>query len=159
MASIDTGGGHGKKSVDQEIPLVPFIDLLLCCVMFLLVTAVWNQLAHLDANQQVPGQASDETPPEEQEERIKLYLGVRTTGFVLADSAGSSTEIPKNGEDYDVATLVTKLQERREMDANRSDIIVTPENGVAYEDVIHAMDAAYGQGFNEVSLGDPSVLQ
>ena len=46
MASISTGGGdgHGKKSVDAEIPLIPFIDLLLCCVMFLLVTAVWNKL-------------------------------------------------------------------------------------------------------------------
>ena len=32
MASIATGNGHGgKKTVDHEIPLVPFIDLLLCC--------------------------------------------------------------------------------------------------------------------------------
>ena len=43
------GGGGGKKSVDSEIPLVPFIDLLLCCVMFLLVTAVWNKLASMEA--------------------------------------------------------------------------------------------------------------
>ena len=56
MASIGGGGGGhgGKKTVDQEIPLVPFIDLLLCCVMFLLVTAVWNQLARIEANQNVP---------------------------------------------------------------------------------------------------------
>ena len=48
MGGISVGGGHGgKKSVDSEIPLVPFIDLLLCCVMFLLVTAVWNRLARL----------------------------------------------------------------------------------------------------------------
>ena len=43
MAAIDSGGGEsGKKAVNQEIPLIPFIDLLLCCVMFLLATAVWN---------------------------------------------------------------------------------------------------------------------
>ena len=66
MGGISVGGGHGgKKSVDSEIPLVPFIDLLLCCVMFLLVTAVWNQLARLNANQQQPGQnAPNEPPPE-----------------------------------------------------------------------------------------------
>ena len=28
--------GGGKKSVDHEIPLVPFIDFLLCIVAFLL---------------------------------------------------------------------------------------------------------------------------
>jgi len=77
MGGIDTGGGHGgKKSVDQEIPLVPFIDLLFCCIMFLLATAVWNQLARLSANQRTPGQAAtqDSPPPEE---RVKVILQVQ----------------------------------------------------------------------------------
>lgn len=30
--------GGGSKSVNQEIPLIPFIDLLLCVVMFLLMS-------------------------------------------------------------------------------------------------------------------------
>jgi len=120
MANIDTGGGHGgKKSVDQEIPLVPFIDLLLCCVMFLLVTAVWNQLARLDANQQQPGPArtQDQLPPE--------HLG---------------------------------LQERRNLEQNRRDIIVAPEDGVRYEDIIHAMDIAVGEGFQDLTLSDGASL-
>ena len=38
MASISTGGGgSGKKSVDHSIPLVPFIDLLLCCDLHFIV--------------------------------------------------------------------------------------------------------------------------
>ena len=31
-------GGHGKKSVDHEIPLVPFIDFLVTLVVFLLTS-------------------------------------------------------------------------------------------------------------------------
>ena len=50
MATIETGGAHGRKKVDHEIPLVPFVDLLLCCLMFLLVTAVWAQLGSLGAS-------------------------------------------------------------------------------------------------------------
>src|SRR3954447_19386438 len=101
MASISAGGGHGgKKSVDSEIPLIPFIDLLLCCVMFLLVTAVWNRLARLDANQQVPStQAPQDAPPPE--ESISLYLQVTQTAYVIASSAGERMEIPKNGDEYD----------------------------------------------------------
>ena len=32
-----TGGGH--RAVNQELPLVPFIDFLLCIVLFLLAVA------------------------------------------------------------------------------------------------------------------------
>ena len=63
MATIDSGGQGGRKSVDQEIPLVPFIDLLLCCVMFLLVTAVWAQLGEMPTT--LPGGA-DGPPASEQ---------------------------------------------------------------------------------------------
>lgn len=31
-------GGHGGKTTNQELPLIPFIDLLLCVVMFLLMS-------------------------------------------------------------------------------------------------------------------------
>src|SRR5688572_19663903 len=56
MAGIDTGGGHGgKRSTNHELPLVPFIDFLLCLVAFLLVTAVWSRMARLDADARTGG--------------------------------------------------------------------------------------------------------
>src|SRR6478735_3771093 len=100
MGGISVGGGHGgKKSVDAEIPLIPFIDLLLCCVMFLLVTAVWNRLASVDVSQQVP---SPNAPPDIQATPdIQLYLQVTHAGYTLASSAGERIDIPMNGEAYD----------------------------------------------------------
>lgn len=158
MASIDTGGGHGgKKSVDQEVPLIPFIDLLFCCVMFLLATAVWNQLARISANQSVPGQAAqeDQPPPEE---RVKLILQVQNSGYVLASTAGDSLTIARNGDEYDLEELRNKLQERKRLEPNRQDIIVAPEDGVRYEDVVQAMDMVVGEGFSQMSLGDGASL-
>jgi biopolymer transport protein ExbD len=157
MGGINVGGGHGgKKSVDSEIPLVPFIDLLLCCVMFLLVTAVWNQLARLDANQQQPGQnAPNEPPPEE---KIKVVLQVKATGYVIASTAGDRIEVPKVGDKYDVEVLREKLQERKRLEPNRRDLVVAPEDGVFYEDVVAAMDTVVGEGFPEMSLSDGATL-
>jgi len=158
MAGISAGGGHGgKKSVDHSIPLVPFIDLLLCCVMFLLVTAVWNQLARINANQQQPGQPQMDTPPPE-EPQIKLILKVENAGYTLATTAGDQTSIPKNGDAYDVEELVKKLKERRELEPNRKDITVTPEDGVHYEDVVKAMDTVVGEGYAAMSLSDGAGL-
>lgn len=157
MGGINVGGGHGgKKSVDSEIPLVPFIDLLLCCVMFLLVTAVWNQLARLDANQNQPGQQAPNEPPPE--EKIKVILQVQANGFVLASSAGDRIEIPKSGDTYDMEQLREKLQERKRLEPNRKDLVVAPEDGVQYKDVVASMDMVVGEGFPEMSLSDGSTL-
>lgn len=157
MGGINVGGGHGgKKSVDSEIPLVPFIDLLLCCVMFLLVTAVWNQLARLDANQQQPGQQAPNEPPPE--EKIKVILQVQANGYVLASSAGDRIEIPKSGDSYDMEQLREKLQERKRLEPNRKDLVVAPEDGVQYKDVVASMDMVVGEGFPDMSLSDGSTL-
>lgn len=158
MAGISVGGGHGgKKPVDSDIPLVPFIDLLLCCIMFLLVTAVWNQLARISANQQAPGQeAAIDQPP--QEDRIKLYLLLRKDKYELFTTAGEKTEIPKNRDTYDVEELRNKLKERRRIEPNRKDIIVAPENGVLYRDVVAAMDLVVGEGYSDMVVDDGSSL-
>jgi biopolymer transport protein ExbD len=157
MGGISVGGGHGgKKSVDSDIPLVPFIDLLLCCVMFLLVTAVWNQLARLDANQQQPGQQAPNEPPPE--EKIKVVLQVKSTGYVIASTAGDRVEVPKIGDKYDTEVLREKLQERKRLEPNRRDLTVAPEDGVFYEDVVAAMDTVVGEGFPEMSLSDGATL-
>jgi biopolymer transport protein ExbD len=157
MGGINVGGGHGgKKAVDSEIPLIPFIDLLLCCVMFLLVTAVWNQLARLDANQQQPGQQAPNDPPPE--EKIKVVLQVQASGFVIASTAGDRIEIPKLGDAYDLEALREKLQERKRLEPNRRDLVVAPEDGVIYSDVIAAMDTVVGEGFPEMSLSDGAAL-
>lgn len=159
MASISAGGGGhgGKKNVDHSIPLVPFIDLLLCCVMFLLVTAVWNQLARINANQQQPGQPQMDTPPPE-DPQIKLILQVQGTGYVLATSAGERTAIPKNGDAYDDEELLKKLKERRELEPNRKDLTIAPEDGVLYEHVVKAMDIVVGEGYEAMSLSDGAAL-
>ena len=64
-APTPTGKG-GKKPLDAAINLVPFIDLLSCCISFLLITAVWTQLARMDVQQkgQSSAGATDEKPPD-----------------------------------------------------------------------------------------------
>lgn len=156
MASISVGGGHGgRKAVDADIPLIPFIDLLLCCVMFLLVTAVWNRLASVPANQDVPSpNAVDVVPPD----AVSLYLQVTHEGYTLASSAGDHVDIPMNAGVYDQEALRTRLEERRSAEPSRHDIIVAPEDGVHYADVITGMDLAMGAGFDSVSLSDGTTL-
>ena len=57
--SIDGGGGDRKKPLNADLNLVPYIDLLTCMVAFLLITAVWTQLARLKVGQRGPGTADE----------------------------------------------------------------------------------------------------
>lgn len=54
LGGMDGGGGRGRP-VDAEINMVPMIDLLVCCITFLILTAVWSTWARLAANANVPG--------------------------------------------------------------------------------------------------------
>lgn len=158
MAGMNMGGGgSGKKPVDHEVPLIPFIDLLLCCVMFLLATAVWSEMSRVNANQQTSGSSTQE-PPEDEPEKVKLVLQVLSTGYVLADTAGTSITIEKNGDTYNTDELEAKLAERRQLEPDRKDIIVAPEDGVIYNDVVAAMDVVVGQGYPDLSLSDGAAL-
>src|SRR5207245_9184528 len=94
----------GKKALDAEINLVPFIDLLSCCISFLLITAVWTQLARMDVQQKGQGAAgsTDEKPPEP---TVNLTLYIDKDGYTFAKSTGENTPTPMNGDDNDYANL------------------------------------------------------
>ena len=159
MAHLDVGaqstGATKKKAVDADIPLVPFIDLLLCCIMFLLVTAAWTQMSRLTADQRTPtpdGLATDDRP-----EQVKLVLLLGEQGYVLGSTAGDRTEIPKRNGRYDVAALAERLQVQRAVERERREVVVAPDDGVAYGDIVGAMDALVGAGYAGVSVGDAAL--
>src|SRR2546422_6461034 len=89
----------GKKALDAEINLVPFIDLLSCCISFLLITAVWTQLARMDVRQKGQGAAGSQT--DDIQNQVQLILYVDKDGYNFTKSTGESTPIPMKGDDYD----------------------------------------------------------
>lgn len=146
MASIAVGSGHGgKRAVDSEIPLVPFIDLLLCCVMFLLVTAVWNQLSALEARgPEAPGPTAPAATPD-----VGPSLALTADGWRVSSGAGDRTE----GTLDDVAALARALEATRGVTSGER-IAVAADDDVGYERVIGAIDLAMGAGFRAVSMAD-----
>ncbi len=65
--AVSTPQQPGKgRSLDAEIILVPFIDLLSMCICFLLITAVWIQIGSVEIKQShgTEASAAAETKPE-----------------------------------------------------------------------------------------------
>src|SRR5579872_6320328 len=101
-APVPSGKG-GKKPLDATLNLVPFIDLLSCCISFLLITAVWTQLARMDVTQKSKaptGAVEDQPTP-----KVTLTLFIDKDGYTFTKSTGERQTIEMKGEDYDYVKL------------------------------------------------------
>jgi biopolymer transport protein ExbD len=146
-----TGKG-GKKALDAELNLVPFIDLLSCCISFLLITAVWTQIAGL----QVASSGGSPDQQQKQENTIDVKLLLTEKGYSLT-MAGASIEIPKvNSKEgtpgFDRKTLSEKLKTLRSSLPDQSAITVQPEDAVAYEDLVNTVDVCMGEQLRNVTV-------
>jgi biopolymer transport protein ExbD len=145
------GSAKGKKKeLDAELNLVPFIDLLSCCISFLLITAVWTQIAGLQV-------ASSGGPPDQQKETqtIDVKLALTEKGYGL-QMAGANIDIPKingkNGPEYDKKALVEKLKTLKASLPDQQAITVQPQDDVAYEDLVATVDLAVGNQLRDVTV-------
>ncbi|MCC6216139.1 MAG: biopolymer transporter ExbD [Polyangiaceae bacterium] len=176
MAGIDVGGGHGgKRSLNQEIPLIPFIDFLLCLVSFLLITAVWSQMARINADARVPGPPKDE--PQENVVKEK-QLNVEMRGeryFKLIWKEGSTVVNTVDVERKPVMAgesvvrypdLAKKIQEewtangshRAASDKKLDQAVLHTDNTTMFQDIIAVIDAIYTPQ-REFDFGGGNVKQ
>jgi biopolymer transport protein ExbD len=145
----------GRKALDADLNLVPFIDLLVCCICFLLLTAAWTQLAQIRGFQRperVPG-AGAVPPPI----ATRLVLLVGDDGYTL--SAGPERlVIPRHGAAYDLERLGRQLRAIRAGRSESPELTVAVEDGVPYRQLIVAMDVALQESFGEIRVSDSGML-
>lgn len=62
---MNSDSSNNKRSLEFELNLVPFIDMLSSCITFLLLTAVWTYLGSMDTTQAIgaKNQAEAQNPP------------------------------------------------------------------------------------------------
>jgi biopolymer transport protein ExbD len=155
----EQGGGHGKKkkkALDANINVVPAIDLLSCCIAFLLYTAVWTQISRLQVQQLGMG-APDQATADRLQKALAVTLAVGERGMALS-VGDASYDIPSLGRSpegvvlQDLKSLATRLKAVKGEFPDQGSIIVTAEDTVPYGDLVHVIDACLGAGLLQVSV-------
>jgi len=133
--------------MDVEINLVPFIDLLSCLVCFLLISAVWTQVARIDVKPapNLPAEADPEPP------KVTLKVFIKHDGYVVSDT-GSQLEIKKTVATYPVDELKTKLEVLHTAYPDVTAITVSADDPVAYSELIVVMDLCLRIGLADISV-------
>jgi biopolymer transport protein ExbD len=147
--SIDGGRGDRRKSLNAELNLVPYIDLLTCMVAFLLATAVWTQLARLKVDQHGQGEqiegAIDET--------LKVAVVVHDDGFNLIVGRDQKP-LPLKAGELDYAALGGELAAVKASHPDLRDAQVISADGVVFDKIVRTMDATMTAGFSNLALLD-----
>ena len=152
-------GGHGrrrKRSLDAAINVVPAIDLLSCCISFLLFTAVWTQISRLQVQQL--GTGAPETEQAEPQKQLVVTLSMGERGFNLTTSAGTSIDIPALGRGekgdirFDVKALADQLKQLKTGFPDAASITVSAEDTVTYGDLVQVIDTCVGSGLAAVAV-------
>lgn len=166
MAGVDVGGGGkgGRKSLDSEVNMIPFIDLLMVTIAFLLITAVWSHMARMNADAQVPGPPRPDVEQEKVEPEKQLHVEMRSSDkFVLIWKQGSTVvstidvprreDLKKEGSVKVVRfpELAQKIeqewktvgQHRDASDKKFDQAVLHTDNETPYSNIIGVIDAVY----------------
>ncbi|HET7543693.1 MAG TPA: biopolymer transporter ExbD [Polyangiaceae bacterium] len=156
MATIDSGstGERARRSVNHHLPLVPFIDFLICLVVFLLANLGFMNLARLQSSALSPGRSSE--TPDAERKRLHVELAERRfhvtwrmgTTVVASDDVPSEVVIEGRG-DRRYPGLARFLEQsfrdngthQDPRDPTLDEAVLHVQNSAPYEDVIAVLDA------------------
>ena len=146
-----SGGGGGRREVDAELNLIPFIDLLSTLILFLLLTAVWVQISQMSAFSQAGGETKvshsdvSTTNPEKEDRDWDVIL--TRDGVEIREDAKSLGKFPTDqvGEAF-------QANKKRLANPTEAKISLRAANDVEWNDVIFVLDALYTAELKNVQI-------
>ncbi|MES2963429.1 MAG: biopolymer transporter ExbD [Bdellovibrionota bacterium] len=142
------------RTMNIEVNLVPFIDLMSCLITFLLITAVWTQVSMIQLGSSIYGKKSENqdmsTPPPLAD--IPLRLDVKEEGYRIVIGS-DRVMIPKLRDGtWDRERLSAKLKEIKEKYPEKNDGVITVDEVLQYDLLITGMDTMIQSGFQAISV-------
>jgi len=144
--SLSPQGKTGKKSLTADLNLVPYIDLLTCMVAFLLITAVWTQLAQLKTTQYGKSDDVGVDPP-----MAKIAIMVGQEGINVMVNQDREV-VPNKGGEPDWGALSALLKKAKGQFPDKDDVQIASEDAVIFDRLTGVMDTTIAAGFPSVSL-------
>jgi len=141
-----------KRDVNVELNLVPFIDLLSTCILFLLVTVVWVEISQMSAFSQASGETvvrhSDVSSLQQAEETRDLEIFVYPDRIDLRRE-GTSTQI----ELEEVGTQLAAIKQALDDEVSDVRVSLRAADDVVYDNVIVVLDELTTLRFLNVRVG------
>ena len=173
LGPTESEGKGARRASNSEINMIPMIDLLVCCISFLLITAVWSHMSRINADAQVPGPPRPDVEQEKVPPEKILHVEMRTPEkFTLVWKQGAqvvnSIEVPRKDDLKEdkgkklvrYPDLATKIADewkntgshRDPSDKKLDQCILHSDNRTQFKEIVAVLDALY-RPKREMKLG------
>lgn len=158
-----TASSGRRRSLDGEMNLVPFIDLLSMCICFLLMTAIWIEVGSISLRQLLGTEALDSNHPVELQVKLNgehdYQLSVEQNGRVMQSVAidGQDLETARSRLSQVVGQIQgVVLSQNPDLQISAR---VVPSSAVSYGTMVSLLDVLKGYGLSALAVvpvrGDP----
>jgi biopolymer transport protein ExbD len=126
-------------SAEPEINLIPFIDVLLVVIIFLMLTATWSRLTEINMTLPLADAQKQKDRPQQ------IVLTVNAQGQYAVNKA------PIDGTS--VAALTAVL---RPMASKEVTLVISADAQASHQSVVNAMEAARRTGLSQITFATQS---
>ena len=150
------------EHIDGEINIVPYLDIMVNLIMFLLmvqVTSIALSMINVNAPSYSPPGPTTDSPKPDPEKSLRLTVGVATDGFYIAAKGGvlpgeaaegeapegapTGPTIPKRPDgNYDFSALTRKLRGIKQAFPKVDAVYIAADDSTAYQDIVKTLDAS-----------------
>jgi biopolymer transport protein ExbD len=141
-----------NREVWEDPELVPFIDMLVVCCCFLLMSASLLQTAVIEISLPTTTGHSAESTMTPQAGELNLSLIITDEGLRVGGAGAILPLIPKKRDKFDWDKLTETLKDVKKEYPDQASIIIISEPEIVYDNIIHAMDVCVVEGFPDIAL-------
>lgn len=155
---------RARRHEVADLNITAFMNLMVALVPFLLITAVFTQIAIKELN--LPD--TSQPPPPADMPQKGLAVIVRENSLTLTDAGKPLRSWPRLDGEHDYAALAQRLAEIKNRDPGEDRISLLLEPGIPYDILIRVMDTvhylpAVGEGslldmYPQISVGDAPAV-
>jgi biopolymer transport protein ExbD len=132
---------HNERSPEPEINLIPFIDILLVIVIFLMLSTTYSKFTELQLNLPVADAAAQQERPNE------VVVTITSQGAYKINGADMSAR--------DVLSLSRALAQTTQSMDNPI-VIISADAQASHQSVMSVMEAARRNGLNQLTFSAQS---
>lgn len=126
-----------RKPVDARLFLAPLCGLLLCCTLFLLITARFESVGLIGPVPSWPHAGSAETEPFQ----LRMRVRIRQQGYAVWSDLDDRMQIPRERGLLDAETLCNRVRIYRAMHPAVRILSVMPDDAITLEEIVLTLDA------------------
>ena len=129
-----------SSSPEPEINLIPFIDVLLVVLIFLMLTTTWSRLTEIQLSLPVADAAASSPKPRQ------IVLTISSQGQYAINKSPVAAR--------SVSALVAVLTPLAQADTL---LVISADASATHQSVVHAMEAARRSGLSKISFAAQSA--